>query len=167
MADNEKLKEQREYAWNYFKLHAGQRMSLFNFFVLISALLTAGMAGTFRKECDFPILGLVLGFSLVIIAFAFRRLDQRVGSLVKHAEELLKILESHWTDKDGKIDEKSALFSTEDKKTSMLREDLGNKCPFQPWICPVTYSECFRLVYIVFYIIGTVGFIASIIWFLN
>ena len=53
------LREQREYAWNYFELHAKQRMSLFNYFVLIAALLTAGLAGSFSKN----------GSSLLIIFF--------------------------------------------------------------------------------------------------
>ena len=44
------LKEQREYALSYFQLHANQRMTTFNFFVVIAALLTTGISGTFSKD---------------------------------------------------------------------------------------------------------------------
>jgi len=37
---SDKKEEQMEYAWNYFQLHAGQRMASFNFFVVIAALLS-------------------------------------------------------------------------------------------------------------------------------
>jgi hypothetical protein len=51
MCDQATIKEQRDYAWNYFQIHASQRMSSFNFFVVIAALLSSAMAGTFTKDC--------------------------------------------------------------------------------------------------------------------
>jgi len=168
MPENERLREQRRWAWDYFELHAGQRMSLFNFFVLISALLTAGLASTFKKDCDLQLLAFILGLSLLVISLVFWRLDLRVGSFVKHAEETLKSLEKPWEKEEGNLDENSALFSAEDRKTTKLRADLRKKyrC-FQPWICPVTYYECFRLVYIVFAVIGIAGMILSVVGFGN
>jgi hypothetical protein len=44
------LKEQRDYAWSYFQLHANQRMTSFNFFVVIAALLTTGLARSLEND---------------------------------------------------------------------------------------------------------------------
>ena len=52
MCKAEDVIEHRNYVWNYFQLHASQRMTTFNFFVVIAALLTAGLARTFDK--DYP-----------------------------------------------------------------------------------------------------------------
>ncbi|GAI69928.1 unnamed protein product, partial [marine sediment metagenome] len=38
MTENWTLRDHREYAWNYFELHARQRMAVFNYFVIIAAL---------------------------------------------------------------------------------------------------------------------------------
>lgn len=43
-----------EHAWRYFALHAGQRMSLFNYFVLCFAFVSAGLAGCIRAEFSKP-----------------------------------------------------------------------------------------------------------------
>ena len=61
MSNSVELKDQMEYVWNYFKLHAGQRMSLFNFFVVMSALLTGGLVRSLNNDFEYPFIGLVLG----------------------------------------------------------------------------------------------------------
>ena len=66
MPENTRMKEKREYAWNYFELHARQRMAVFNYFVLIAALLTAGLAGSLSKVDGYHLMSLGLGFSLVL-----------------------------------------------------------------------------------------------------
>ena len=71
MSDDWPLKEKREYAWNYFQLHARQRMAAFNFFVVISALLTAGLARSLENDYENPFIGIVLGFGLMAITFLF------------------------------------------------------------------------------------------------
>jgi hypothetical protein len=54
---DEVLDKERDYAWSYFQLHANQRMASFNFFVVIAALLTTGLARTFDKDFQFHFLG--------------------------------------------------------------------------------------------------------------
>src|SRR5690349_3082540 len=87
------LKEQRDYAWSYFQLHANQRMTSFNFFVVIAALLTTGLARSLENDFKYHFVGVCLGFSLMITAFIFWKLDQRVRHLIKHAEAALKDIE--------------------------------------------------------------------------
>lgn len=156
------LREQREYAWNYFELHAKQRMSLFNYFVLIAALLTAGLAGSFSKNGSsllISIISLLLAISLVVISFVFWKLEQRVRQLIKHAEEALKTLEKHSINCDTNIDKHLALFSEEEK----LRTKYKKKNIFSPWLWYMSYYQCFRTIYIVFIFIGLLGVILSLI----
>ena len=91
MSSEELLKEQREYAWSYFQLHANQRMTTFNFFVVIAALLTTGLSGTFNKDFQNPFIGIVLGAGLIVISFIFWKLDQRIRYMIKHAETTLNL----------------------------------------------------------------------------
>ena len=53
-------KELQEYAWQYFALHASQRMSLFNFFVASSSVVTAALCGTFHEKVRAYEMGIVL-----------------------------------------------------------------------------------------------------------
>ncbi len=164
------LREQREYAWNYFELHARQRMSVFNYFVLIAALLTAGLAGSFSKNGSsllISIISLLLAISLVVISFVFWKLEQRVRQLIKHSEEALKTLEKHSTNCDTNIDKHLALFSEEEKFTEKLRTKYKKKNIFSPWLWHMSYYQCFRTIYIVFIFIGLLGVILSLIGLLK
>ena len=143
------LREQREYAWNYFELHARHRMLIFNYFVLIAALLTAGLAGSFSKNSSsllISIISLLLSTSLVVISFIFWKLEQRVRQLVKHSEEALKTLEKHSTICNINIDNHLALFSEEEKFTEKLRTKHNKKSIFSPWLCYMRYYQCFRII---------------------
>ncbi len=155
-----KLKDHREYAWNYFQLHANQRMATFNFFVIIAALLTAGLAGTFNKDYEYQFIGVVLGLGMAVIAFVFWKLDQRVRYLIKHDESALKEIEKQSvivTNQD--VNQNLSLFSSEEEKTADIR--LHHR--WLPCRWHMSYSECFGSVYFVFGILGALGAIASII----
>ena len=167
MTESWTLRDQREYAWNYFELHARQRMSVFNYFVIIAALLTAGLAGSLSKDDGYHLISFVLSLSLIVISFVFWKLDQRVRYFIKHAEKALKILEKHWTDEDTNIDGNLALFSAEEESTGELRKQLRNKYRFQPWRWHMSYYKCFCFVYFVFGVIGVLGMIMSIVGFVN
>ena len=78
-------------------------MSTFNFFIILAALLTTGLAGTFVKEFEWDVVGVFLGSGLVIISFAFWKLDQRVRFLIKHAENALKAFEANYASDTEKL----------------------------------------------------------------
>src|SRR5580704_16155126 len=50
-----------EHAWRYFALHANQRMSLFNFFLVLAGLISAGLAACLQRTGSFQLLGVALG----------------------------------------------------------------------------------------------------------
>lgn len=158
MSNSLELKDQMEYAWNYFKLHAGQRMSLFNFFVVMSALLTGGLVRSLNNDFEYPFIGLVLGLGLIVVSFIFWKLDQRVRYLIKLAETALKKIESCLLAEEESKDNPLALFSAEENKTEKLQK--GTSWKF--WKLHMHYSKCFELVYIAFAAIGFIGMILAI-----
>jgi len=68
-------KQAREHAWNWFALHATQRMQAFNFFVVATAFLIAAYASLLDKE---PAAAAVLAIVGAWLAFWFNR-RSRVG----------------------------------------------------------------------------------------
>ena len=75
-----------EHAWKYFQLHATQRIAVFNFFVVSSGLTFAGLATVLQAQDARALLGVPVGALMMLMAFVFWKLDQRVAFLVKHAE---------------------------------------------------------------------------------
>ena len=86
-----------------FDLHAHQRMSLFNYFLIASGSVAAGLAASLQRSGLFQILGTGLGALLILISFVFWKLDQRTAFLVKHAEEALTERKHHISEPSGAI----------------------------------------------------------------
>jgi hypothetical protein len=86
------------YAWEYFKLHAQQRQSVFNFFIVISGAVITGYIGTHSQTLSPQLEDFrwVFGAALVVLTFLFWRLDNRNSSLVKLAEAHLRNDENRW-----------------------------------------------------------------------
>ncbi len=83
---NEIAKQAREHAWNWFALHATQRMQAFNFFVVATAFLIAAYASILEKH---PAAAAVLALVGAWLTFWFNRLDARSYQLVEAAEDAL------------------------------------------------------------------------------
>jgi hypothetical protein len=79
------------HALEWFKIHADQRMRLFNFY-----LLTLGgfviISGTLVSNKLF-IFETLAGGALIVISYCFRHLDCRISELIKVAESALNELE--------------------------------------------------------------------------
>ena len=131
----------REHAWKYFELHANQRIAVFNFFLVLSA----GMAATLQGSQRFALLGVGLGVLLVVVAFVFWKLDQRVSFLVKHAESALAQIEGAFPDPSLQ------LFHQEPSKTAAAKDASGL------WGRLWTYGQVFRLLFWAMALFGIVG----------
>jgi hypothetical protein len=132
-------------------------MTSFNFFVVIAALLTTGLAGTLRNDFEQHYVGVILALSLLVISFIFWKMDQRVRYLIKHAEEALKAIEEQCMTKEDFLGE-VALFRTEEEKTNRIRGLPSWKF----WQWHLSYAKCFESVYVVFAVLGIVGGIAAV-----
>jgi len=85
--------EFRRYAWDYFQFHASQRLSTFNFFVVLAVLLTSAAMTTFQEKFFLPAAGGFLGLMLAALSFVFWRMDQRNQLLIKNGTEALMHLD--------------------------------------------------------------------------
>ena len=85
--------EFRRYAWDYFQFHATQRLSTFNFFVVLSVLLMSAAMTTFQEKFFLPCAGGFLGLILATLSFVFWKMDQRNQQLLKNGTEALMHLD--------------------------------------------------------------------------
>lgn len=135
-------KDSLDHAWRYFALHAGQRMSMFNYFLILFGLVSAGVAGCIRANGLLLLVGAGLGIVLLAVAYVFWKLDQRTAFLVKHAEGVLCNLEKEYVSK------MEGLFQAEPDHTrdAQIAANI--------W----TYGASFRFV---FSVAGVVGFVVT------
>jgi len=81
-------KDAYQVAWNWFRVHADQRMDLFKTFVVITLGLTAGYISLYNLKSYAAACGVAaLGF---VLSAAFKFLDIRVAALLKFGEAALK-----------------------------------------------------------------------------
>ena len=64
-------------AWDYFALHAQQRLTTVNFYLVVATALTAAAVALFGENFRFPGLRMPAGLLLSLLSFAFWRLDIR------------------------------------------------------------------------------------------
>ena len=123
--------------WEYFKVHAEQRLKTFHFYIIIITLLI-GSAFTLLKDKEY-IFFILIGFLTSFFSFIFWRLDIRNKELINNAEnELIKLEENFSIE----------LFKKDKKITESRKINLG-------------FSFNFNLVFLLF------GFIGISIFFLT
>jgi hypothetical protein len=136
------------HAWRYFELHANQRMSVFNFFLALSGIVSAGLAALLQGGAQLSFLGILLGVLLILVPVLFWKPDQRVSFLIKHAETALSELEG------ALPHEPARLFQCEPPKTDGVTSGHW-------WSRHWTYGQSFRMVFLVMAVIGFGGSLLS------
>lgn len=144
----------RNNAWEYFELHASQRLTTFNYYIVISTLITTGIFATFSKDYTAPSLGIAGGLLLVFFSFVFWKLDDRNKQIIKGAEAALKFFE----DSSELVDSSDGpnvlkLFTRDDFVTDQRRAAK----PFWPWRKHYSYTTSFNWVFWAFAIFGLLG----------
>lgn len=159
MADPDKPKTLdetfRKYAWDYFALHADQRLKAFHFYILLSTAVLGGFAvllrnGVFQKWMA------VFGLFLVFFSFVFWKLDNRTRVLIKHGEAAMEFLDAqHPLAPMEGVPHPLAIFARE--------KYLSAELPLFPLLSAhFTYARCFRWVFSFFSIIGIAAIIACL-----
>lgn len=148
----------REYAWDYFSLHADQRLRAFHFYITLSTALVGSFLLLLRYGQSHKWLA-VLGVLLTFFSFLFAKLDRRTRDMIKHAEEALKFLDSKHDlpDQDGRA-HPLKLFNRDDEHTREAAQWPLVDGHF-------SYSRCFRWVFNVFGVTGLAAAIASLLVF--
>lgn len=150
----------RQHAWDYFRHHACQRTTVFHFYLVVCALLTAAY---FRTLGSPSTVGprVVLGLAMVFLSFIFYKLDQRNAGMVEIGEKGLKALESSLVLEDlGGFPDDVCVFSIEEKQTADA-EDQG-----EFWSLMKNHyghRECFRLIFQVVAALGALGVIHAVL----
>lgn len=135
-----------EYAWKYFSLHADQRIKTFNFFVVLSTLITSAIVASYKTTSIHNYSG-YLGFVLLTISFVFWRLDLRNKMLIKIGEEALKDFEKQLIEVvEGKEPNVRQLFLREEWLTKQLRAPTEKRSFMQI----ISYSDCFNILFFLF-----------------
>ncbi len=87
------------HAWNWFHLHAGQRMQCINFFLVAVAFLVAAFV-TVLKEQQYAV-GAAVGLLAAWLSWWFHRLELRTRELVKAGERAMKPLQRRLSEEVG------------------------------------------------------------------
>lgn len=145
--------EERSYLWGYFQLHAQQRLTTFNYFIVVAGLLSTGTLATYKSGDENLGIRVACGLFLTIISFIFWQLDLRTRTLIKHCEDMLKELEKK--SPEGSV----RIFKSEEQKTNYLRT--------RAYSVYLTYRHCLGSVFLVFGLFGTGVALASIMSLIN
>ncbi len=142
-------------AWSYFQLHSNQRLTTFNFYLIIVSLLASSLFITFQKDYQNNYLGIPIGLLIIFLSFIFWKIDERNRSLIKLAEDALKYFEQQYPFEDNADGtHKTKIFTLEEQQSQNLRK---YKILF-------SYAECFRVIFVS---VGILGFIGAVASFLN
>lgn len=141
-------------AWNYFSLLAKQRVTYFNFFIVLISVITTAVITSFQRNLNIHIVGISLGLMECFFCFIFWKIDVRNKYLTKHTENAIKCFEVEYEHIELKI------FTIEEEKTNELRESQKKKFFFNRQL---SHSKLYITFYIVFFIIGLLGSIVSLI----
>ena len=143
----EELKDARSYAWDYFALHADQRMKLFNFFLILAGLILGAFPAVRAMATGSKLVAL-LPLLLTLSAFIFWRLEERTRSLVKRGEDALRFLDEQWP-VDALMPDKTPhvlrLFERDDYFTERIKKRWTVK---RLGLMPISYADSFRVVYL-------------------
>ncbi|RNC84580.1 MAG: hypothetical protein ED557_06265 [Balneola sp.] len=145
MTDDQR-KELRDYAWNYFMVHANQRMSLLRFFLIVTSIFFAVYIGLKNSENSSFNAGLV---PLVqsIITFIFWRLERRTRELIKVGEDSLKKLDDEIESKvKSGFKQHYKLFESDD----LLRKNRNKFIHQVFWF--TSYSNALNILYLLIWI---------------
>lgn len=117
---------------------------MFNFFIVLSGLITAGIGTTVQGPPRLAILGIFLGLMLMLLSFVFWKLDQRAAFLVKHSEAA-----------SGKIERQllppaARLFSSE---PASFRAATAGRSVSAPW----TFGRSLRIAFAGMALVGAVA----------
>ena len=156
MSDESFLRKQ---ALEFFNTHASQRMSLFNFYVVLSGAIVAAYFASFKAEMNVELARPALGILLSLFSYVFWKLDQRNDLLLDVARRALISFEA--SDQTDPGNDVTRVFTKAEERSKIL-QDRGWR-QSSPWHRHFRYRECFGLVFAVFFLVGVAGAILPII----
>lgn len=132
-------------------------MMIFNFYIALSSLVAAGFFASFKSGSNLESARWILAALLCLFALVFWKLDERNKTLIKNAERALKYFEQATPSVDI-----ARVFSIEESETDVKRKKFRGLRKLLVWQRDLTYSECFNIVFGVFFLVGIAGIIHSL-----
>ena len=130
-----------EHAWNYFAFHANQRMAVFNFFIVSTGLILAGLGAIIQGPAKLSAFGVGLGLLLILLSGVYWQLDRRVSFMIKHSEAALGFAE------DSSLPSELRIVRNEPGAFAAAKK--------QSWLW--TYGRGFRLIFLCAALVGALG----------
>lgn len=148
----------RDYAMQYFTLHAEQRLKMFQFYISLSTAIMGGSLLIFRYGHQSRWITL-LWFFLAFLSFIFWKLDGRSRTLIRNAEEALKFLDSklQLPDVDG-APHPLTIFARDDKL-------FGESPKFPLLYVPFSYTRSFKYVFAAVSCLGISAGVFGLVYF--
>ena len=140
-------------AWNYYQVHAEQRLIAANFYISIASVLAGALFAVLQNTQTMRV-GALLGVLLIVLSYVFWKWDRRTSDLIKIAEEALKYFEG-LSDLTSTSDEPhvTRIFQREAYLTDRKRK----KRSIFFWRNYYTYRTCLNLIFVSFAIAGVLG----------
>ncbi len=145
---DEQAKHALSHAWEHFRLHAEQRITVFNFFVATASLLVTGLGYTLQASHEFWPLGVAAGALLFVFSLVFGKLDARVSAIIKSSESVIAAAET-------RVFGNQALRTVQREREMTERTHRGL---FGPW----TYGRSFRFIFGLMACVGAGGIALSV-----
>lgn len=134
--------------WNYFSIHASQRMQILNFYIVLETFFVTALLTTFQLENKLKFVQLIICIAIIFFSIIFFALDTRTKHMIKFSEESLIEIEKKYVNTYGK---EIMIFSIEKKKTEEKRKN--NR--ISKYI--LSYSKLLHLIFAFFSLIGMIG----------
>lgn len=146
----------RKQAWDYFAAHASQRMTIFNFYIVLSSVTATTYFASFKGDSNLQSARWGLALSLCFFAFIFWKLDGRNKALIKNAEAALRHFEQN---EPGDVVTK--VFTNEKIETDKRWESVRGWRWLCFWCWHLSYSDCFNSVFVAFFLLGLGGLVQA------
>jgi len=141
----------RGYAWNYFAMHADQRLKTFGFYLTLATIIVGAFATILKNGgggINWKYLS-VLPFLLSFMTFIFWKFELRNKQLVRNGEEALEHLDTLLPLENTNAEPHVLRIIARDAYFSGQAKESPHK---RGW----TYSRCFKAVFLVFGIAGLI-----------
>ena len=152
--DDIQLEDVKNYAWGYFKIHAQQRLTTFNFYITLATLIGTGLFVSLADDYKNNLISALLSINLILFSFVFWKLDVRNRQLINNAEEALKVIEGVYLELDPRFIGIN-LFKNDDVCAN------NNKPNNIFYRANYSYSDCFNFLYVMFAVTGALGLVIS------
>lgn len=132
-------KEIRTHCWQHFQFHGDQRMKLFNYYLLLTAVFYAGITALVKEtQVTHPLMAAILSAAHCFLSYVFYKMDLRHKDFVGFAETGLKAIEAKFPLKETRVFTEEAEFTRAARKHAPLRGPMRGY---------FTCSDAFRYIY--------------------